>query len=198
MFLRMKHCRINFSLCDSMRVHSVRCVAHIIPVISWISCLNAAIQASNPYIHNWPLQPLSYNYDLASHTVHVVCVNFIYVWRDLQHNEQQTFEKLCHDMFINTQSFVQKFAERKSRKKYIYCFSYFVLIPEPGFTSNKPTLPTRLRRLLHIYLRIYWVRKARLPAIIFVLFSIFNITRQDFNLISYNAMFRINNVVAVV
>ena len=29
------------------------------------------------YIHNWPLQPFSQNYGLASHTTHVVWVNFI-------------------------------------------------------------------------------------------------------------------------
>ena len=28
------------------------------------------------YTHNWPLQPFSQDYTLASHTTHVVCVNF--------------------------------------------------------------------------------------------------------------------------
>ena len=28
-------------------------------------------------IHNWSLQPFSQAYDLASHTTHVVCVNFM-------------------------------------------------------------------------------------------------------------------------
>ena len=37
----------------------------------------------NTYIHNWPLQPFSQDYGLASETTHVVCVNFIRVWRDL-------------------------------------------------------------------------------------------------------------------
>ena len=35
------------------------------------------------YIHNWPLQPFSQGYGLASHTTHVVRVNFIRGWRDL-------------------------------------------------------------------------------------------------------------------
>ena len=28
------------------------------------------------YIYNWPLQPFSQDNGLASHTTHVVCVNF--------------------------------------------------------------------------------------------------------------------------
>ena len=38
------------------------------------------------YIHNWPLQRFSQDYGLASHTTHVVGVNFIREWRDLQFN----------------------------------------------------------------------------------------------------------------
>ena len=38
------------------------------------------------YIHNWPLQLFSQNYCLASHTTHVVCVDFIREWRNLQFN----------------------------------------------------------------------------------------------------------------
>ena len=36
------------------------------------------------YIHNWPLQPFSQDCGVASHNTHVVCVNFIHDWRDLQ------------------------------------------------------------------------------------------------------------------
>ena len=32
------------------------------------------------YIHNWSLQPCSHDYDQASHTTYVVCVNFIHEW----------------------------------------------------------------------------------------------------------------------
>ena len=109
------------------------------------------------YIHNWPLQPFSQDYGLASHTTHVVCVNFKHEWRDLQFNvdsERKIFEKLFHGRFIYSQSFCQKSAERKSLKKY---FSYFNFDDWPGIriralTSNKPTylLHTRLRRL-HTY-----------------------------------------------
>ena len=43
-------------------------------------------QYIHTYISNWPLQPFSQAYGLASHTIHVVCVNFIGVWRDLLYN----------------------------------------------------------------------------------------------------------------
>ena len=59
------------------------------------------------YIHNWPLQPFSQDYGLASQSTHVVCVNFIHEWRDLQFNvdfERQIFEKLSHDRFITLRS----------------------------------------------------------------------------------------------
>ena len=77
--------------------------------------------------HNWPLQPFSQNYVLASHTTHVVCVNFIRQWRDVQFNvvsERQVFEKLCHTL----RNFCQKSDERNSPKKYF--FSYFVLMAD--------------------------------------------------------------------
>ena len=34
------------------------------------------------YIHNWSFQPYNQNYDQASHTTDVVCVNFIDEWFD--------------------------------------------------------------------------------------------------------------------
>ena len=77
------------------------------------------------YVYNWPLQPFSQDYGLASHTTHFVCVNFIREKRDLQYNvdsEQQIFEKIFHCRFIYSQSFCQKSAERKSPKKYFFCF----------------------------------------------------------------------------
>ena len=36
------------------------------------------------YLHNWSLQSFSQDYDLASHTTNVACVNFIHEQRDLQ------------------------------------------------------------------------------------------------------------------
>ena len=64
--------------------------------------------------------------DLVSHTIYVVCVNFIHKWRDLQFkvdSERQIFWETFHGNFIYSRSFCQKSAERKSPKKY---FSYFV------------------------------------------------------------------------
>ena len=55
-------------------------------------------------IHNSPLQSFSQDYGLASHITHVVCVNFIREWRDLQFkfdSERQIFEKLFHGRFSN-------------------------------------------------------------------------------------------------
>ena len=37
-------------------------------------------------MHNWPLQSFSQDYGLAFHTTHVVFVNFIREWQDLQFN----------------------------------------------------------------------------------------------------------------
>ena len=54
------------------------------------------------YIHNWPLQPFSPDYCLASHTTLVVCVHFMRDWWDLQFNvdsELQIFEKLSQNRF---------------------------------------------------------------------------------------------------
>ena len=36
------------------------------------------ILITHTYIHNWSLQPFSQDYDLASHTTYVVCVNFMH------------------------------------------------------------------------------------------------------------------------
>ena len=97
------------------------------------------------HIHNWPLQPFSQDYSLASHTMHVVCVYFIREWRDQQFNVDfalQIFEKLFHGGFIYFQSFCQKSAERKSPKKFflfIFHFLWLTWDTNPGFTSNKPT-----------------------------------------------------------
>ena len=90
------------------------------------------------YIHKWPLQSFSHYYDLASHTTHVVCVNFIREWLDLQFNVdsgRQIFEKLSHGRFIYFQSFSQKSAERKS----YFIFDDWFGIRTQAFASNKPT-----------------------------------------------------------
>ena len=57
------------------------------------------------YIHNWSLQPFSQHYDLASHTIYVVCINFIHysdserrkIWWKLWLNY---FESICKSFVI--------------------------------------------------------------------------------------------------
>ena len=50
--------------------------------------INLSTKSIFIYIHNynWSLQPFSQDFGIASHTTHVVCVNFIREWRDLQFN----------------------------------------------------------------------------------------------------------------
>ena len=75
---------------------------------------------THTYLHNWPLQPFRQYFGLDSHTTHVVCVNFVRDWRDLQFNvdsERQIFEKLFNGNLFYSQSFCQKSAQRKLPKK---------------------------------------------------------------------------------
>ena len=91
--------------------------------------------------------------DLVSHTIYVVCVNFIHKWRDLQFtvdSERQIFLRNFSWQFLfDSQSFCRKSAERKSPKKYFFRISFWCLAwdSNPGFSSNN-TLPTRPRRPL--------------------------------------------------
>ena len=105
------------------------------------------------YIYNWPLQFFSQDYGLASHTTHVVCVNFIRKWRQLQFvvdSERKILKKAFHGNFIYFHSFCQKSDKRKSPKKY-FCFhiSFWCLIWDTnlGLTSIISQLYTRLRKI---------------------------------------------------
>ena len=78
------------------------------------------------YMHNWSLQRFSQDYDLASGTTYVVCVNFVYEWWDLKFKinyERQIFENSTWEFFFYSQRFCQNSAERELPKKYF--FSYF-------------------------------------------------------------------------
>ena len=71
---------------------------------------------------------------LVFQTFFVGCVNFMHKWRDLEYKvdfERQIFRETFHGNFIYSQIFCQKFAERKSAKKY---FLYFVLMCELNST----------------------------------------------------------------
>ena len=74
------------------------------------------------HINNWPLYPFSQDNGLASHATHVVCVNFIRQWRDLQFNR-----RLQRTNFWET--FMTGLFTLRVKKKKSF-FSYFVLMPD--------------------------------------------------------------------
>ena len=62
---------------------------------------------------NWSLQPFSQDYKLASHTIHVQCVNFMHEGRNLKFNVQwQIFENFFYCNFYLLSEFLPE--ERKS------------------------------------------------------------------------------------
>ena len=69
---------------------------------------------------------------LASYTTHVVCINFIREWRDLQFNvdsKRQIFFSLRNFFFasfIYSQRFCQKSTERKWPKEYFFFHNFDV------------------------------------------------------------------------
>ena len=78
------------------------------------------ILPANTYIHNWPLQPFSQDYGLASHT-HVVCVNFILELRDLQFNVDS--EDFLRNFFMAALFTLRDFARnllRENRRRNIF------------------------------------------------------------------------------
>ena len=82
------------------------------------------------YIHNWSLQPLSQDYDLASHITFIECVNFLHEWRDLQFKvdyERQIFEKLFMAICNYSQSFCQKSVEFSASflKSHFFFWQFF-------------------------------------------------------------------------
>ena len=68
--------------------------------------------------------------DLVSHTIYVVCVNFLYIsggTYSLKSTPNDRFWETIHGhFFIYSQSFCQKSAERKSPKKYFFVFRFDV------------------------------------------------------------------------
>ena len=97
------------------------------------------------YIHNWPLQPFSQDYDLASHTTHVAWVNFIHKWRDLQFKVDSERQIFLGNFFraglVTLRLFAKSLLKENRRRN---AFSYFNFDNCPGiwtqaFASNKPT-----------------------------------------------------------
>ena len=96
-------------------------------------------------IHSWPLQSFSQHYDLASHTTHVVCINFIHKWRDLQFeddSERQIFWVAfsCQGLFT-LRVFARNLLRGNRRRNTFFCISFWCLAwdSNPGFSSNKLT-----------------------------------------------------------
>ena len=103
------------------------------------------------YLHNLPLQPFSQDYDQASHTTYVVCINFMHECCNLQFkvdSEGDIFEKLFIVILFTLQSFCQKSAERKSPKEYFHISSFWY---RALHLISQHTTPTRLWRLPRIY-----------------------------------------------
>ena len=97
------------------------------------------IIASVTYIHNWPLQPFSQDYGLASHTTHVVCVNFMREWRDLQFNVDSN-DRFLRNFFMVILFTLRVSARnllRGSRRRNIFSYLMWGLNPCP--ISHKPT-----------------------------------------------------------
>ena len=106
---------------------------------SWILSLDLL------YICNWPLQPFSQDYGLTSHTTHVVILNFIREWRDLQFNvdsKRQIFEKLFFLFLFTLRIFARNLLRGNPRINIFFfhiMFWYLAWDTNLGFTSNKPT-----------------------------------------------------------
>ena len=119
----------------------------------------------NYSIHNWPLQPSSQDYGLASHTTHVVCVNFIREWRNLQFNvdsERQIFEKLFHGRFNLLSEFLPEMCWEEVAEEifFIYHFFFFFFwwltcVRIQAFSSNKPTHYTTATSFCLHYLGVF-------------------------------------------
>ena len=87
----------------------------------------ALVQSGNTrlhtYIHNWPLQPFSQDYGLASHRS--CCVRSFYTWVEgpTVYYRLRTTDFLRNFLMVGLftfRTFCQKSAERKSPKKYIF------------------------------------------------------------------------------
>ena len=118
-------------------LHSIRW-----PPSDTLNCINI-----HTYIHNCPVQSFSQDYDLASHTTHVVYVNFIREWRNLQLNidsERQIFEKFFSWQIYLLSEFLPEICWEKIARKifffFIFRFDAWSGIRTQAFTSNKPTL----------------------------------------------------------
>ena len=116
--------------------YSFGCVARNANNIS-----SATDNTYNSYINNWPLQPFSQNYGLASDTTHVVCVNFfLYVSGGTYSLTSTPNERFLRNVSWQILFTLRVFARNRRRN----IFLYFIFDDRPGirtqaFASNKPT-----------------------------------------------------------
>ena len=78
--------------------------------------------------------------NLASHTIYVVCVNFIHEWRDLQFkvvSERQTFEKLFMTILFTLTVFAKNLL--RGNRRILFVLFFLAWGSNPGFTPNKST-----------------------------------------------------------
>ena len=93
---------------------------------------------------------------LASHTTHVVCVNFILKHQGLQfHFDSEHRFFFRHFQVYLLLEFFPKICLEEITEEYFFLVSFWYLIwytNPPGFTSKKPTntLSTKLRRLREV------------------------------------------------
>ena len=95
------------------------------------------------YTHNSSVQPFSQHYDLVSHIIYIVCINFIHEWWDLQLKVdyvRQIFEKLFHVNFIYFRIFLRNLL-RESPEKICFLISFCCRNRDlsRGLTSSKST-----------------------------------------------------------
>ena len=82
---------------------------------------------------------------LASHTTHVVCVNFIQLWRNSQFkvvSERQIFEKLFMAFIFTLRVFARNLLRGSRWRNIFFHISFWCLTwgLNLGLSSNKPTL----------------------------------------------------------
>ena len=106
-------------------------------MLSHGSILPMSTRPQHTYIYSYIIghyNPLVRIIDLVSHTICVVCVNFIHKWRDW------FFEKLFMAILFILGVFDRNLL-RGNRRRNIFCILYWCLAccSNPSLTSNKPT-----------------------------------------------------------
>ena len=90
------------------------------------------------YIHNWPLQSFSQDYGLTLHTTHLVCINFIHEWRDLQSNVDFWETFFMAGFYLYSEFLPEICWEEIAEKICFFCISFWYLNCDtnPSFKSN--------------------------------------------------------------